>query len=135
MENDNEMMKEIGARIKARREQINMTQEELGNLLGYTQKSAKSSVSRLENGSVKDLTVPLAYLLAKYLRCDPAWLTGWEDGAMKPNDELIDKIVTRLSNDEKVLRIMAMVSGMSDNELEKQIKILNALYGNGDSKK
>lgn len=64
----------IGTRIKNRRLELDMTQDELAQRLGY---SDKSSISRIENSS--KLTLNRVQLLAEALNVSPSYLMGWED--------------------------------------------------------
>lgn len=64
----------IGTRIKNRRLELDMTQDELAQRLGY---SDKSSISRIENSS--KLTLNRVQLLADALNVSPSYLMGWED--------------------------------------------------------
>ena len=64
----------IGERIKNRRIELNITQDELARRLGY---SDKSSISRMENSS--KLTLNKVQLLAEALNVSPSYLMGWED--------------------------------------------------------
>ena len=64
----------IGERIKNRRVELNITQDELARRLGY---SDKSSISRIENSS--KLTLNKMQLLADALNVSPSYLMGWED--------------------------------------------------------
>ena len=64
----------IGERIKNRRIELNITQDELARRLGY---SDKSSISRMENSS--KLTLNKVQLLAEALNVSPSYLMGWEE--------------------------------------------------------
>lgn len=64
----------IGERIKNRRIELNITQDELAHRLGY---SDKSSISRMENSS--KLTLNKVQLLAEALNVSPSYLMGWEE--------------------------------------------------------
>lgn len=64
----------IGERIKNRRIELNITQDELARRLGS---SDKSSISRMENSS--KLTLNKVQLLADALNVSPSYLMGWED--------------------------------------------------------
>ena len=64
----------IGERIKNRRIELNITQDELARRLGY---SDKSSISRMENSS--KLTLNKVQLLADALDVSPSYLMGWEE--------------------------------------------------------
>lgn len=62
--------KEIGARIKARREELEMTQGELGDKLSLN----KSTIQRYEAGVVAKIKLPIIQAIAQALDVDPNWL-------------------------------------------------------------
>ena len=68
-------MAEIGHRIKARREQLQMTQEELAKRIGY---KSKTTITKIENGT-NDIVQSKVCDFAKALNTTPAYLMGWED--------------------------------------------------------
>ena len=67
----------IGDRIKVRRQQLNMSQEELAQKLSY---SSKSSISRIESNR-QNLTQNKIQEIAAVLDTTPAYLMGWEDNS------------------------------------------------------
>lgn len=68
-------MAEIGHRIKERREQLQMTQEELAKKIGY---KSKTTITKIENGT-NDIVQSKVCDFAKALNTTPAYLMGWED--------------------------------------------------------
>lgn len=70
-----------GERIKALRLQKNMSQEELGNKIGVK----KAAINKYEMGVVVNLKRSTIANLAEALDCSPAYLMGWEDGALPSN--------------------------------------------------
>lgn len=68
-------MAEIGHRIKARREQLQMTQEELAKKIGY---KSKTTITKIENGT-NDIVQSKVCDFAKALNTTPAYLMGWEE--------------------------------------------------------
>ena len=68
-------MDTIYIRIKELREHRNMSQQELAELTGYTD---RSSIAKIEAGKV-DLTQSKVIAIAKALRTTPAYLMGWEE--------------------------------------------------------
>ena len=60
----------IGLRIKARREQLGLTQEELGNKLFLN----KSTIARYEAGKISTIKKPFLHAAAKQLNVNPDWL-------------------------------------------------------------
>lgn len=61
---------EIGKRIKQRREELGMTQDELGQRLWLN----KSTIQRYETGKIQNIKLPVLHAMAKQLDVDPNWL-------------------------------------------------------------
>lgn len=68
-----EDMPGIGKRIRSRREQLGMTQEELASRLGY---KSKTTIAKIENGT-NDIVQSKVLEFAKVLNTTPAYLMGW----------------------------------------------------------
>ena len=67
--------KEIGNRIRTKREKMGMTQEQLASKLGY---KSKSSITKIENGT-RDLRQKNIKAIADALETTPSYLMGWRD--------------------------------------------------------
>lgn len=65
----------IGDRIRLRRNQLDKTLEEVGNIVGVT----RATIQRYENGNIQNIPSDKIELLAKALKTTPAYLMGWED--------------------------------------------------------
>ena len=65
----------IGDRIKKRREELNLSQEELAKRLGY---KSRSSVNKIEVGC-QNLTQSKIKAIADALHTTPSYIMGWED--------------------------------------------------------
>lgn len=89
-------MSNIGERIKKRRKELGMTQEDLSNKLGYR---SKTTIAKIENGT-NDIMQNRVMDFAKALQTTPAYLMGYAD-LNEPNDisaklqELIDQLQDR----------------------------------------
>lgn len=70
----------IGDRIKSRREELNMTQEDLAIKMGY---KSRSSINKIELG-INDVTQSKVVKFAQALDTTPQYLMGWEDNTEKP---------------------------------------------------
>ena len=68
-------MKTIGQRIKDRRKELDLSQEELAARLGYKH---KSSIGKIENGQ-QDITQTKVVEFAHALDTTAAFLMGWEE--------------------------------------------------------
>lgn len=64
----------IGEKIRARRIELGMSQEELGKKLGY---KSRVSVNKFEK--CRDLPLPKVIAMAEALDVSPEWLCGWDD--------------------------------------------------------
>lgn len=65
----------VGERVKSRRTELGMTQEELARKLGY---KSKASINKIELG-VQDLPQKKIAAFAKALETEPAVLMGWQE--------------------------------------------------------
>lgn len=68
-------MANIGKRIKARREELGITQAELAKRLGY---KSKTTIAKIESG-VNDIVQSKVVSFAEALDTTPAYLMGWEE--------------------------------------------------------
>ncbi len=69
------MVTDIGERIKIRREELNMSQDELARAAGY---KSRSSINKIEVDG-RGLPQKKIVAIANALRVTPAYLMGWED--------------------------------------------------------
>lgn len=81
-------MLEIGDRIRIRREELKMSQDELAKRLGY---KSRSSVNKIEANS-RNLTQSKIKAIADALDTTPSYIMGWDE-----LDESID--LEKLKND------------------------------------
>lgn len=65
----------IGERIKIRREELNLSQDELAKRLGY---KSRSSINKIEVGS-RDLTQARIKAIADALDTTPSYIMGWDE--------------------------------------------------------
>lgn len=70
----------IGDRIKARREELGMSQEDLALKIGY---KSRSSINKIEQESRK-LTQSKIKAIADALMTTPSYIMGWEDRNFEP---------------------------------------------------
>lgn len=76
----------IGERIKSRREELKMTQEELAKKCGY---KSRSSINKIELS--RDLPLKKIKLMADALDTTPSYLMGWTD-LLETGTRLQDKL-------------------------------------------
>lgn len=78
----------LNERIKQRREDLGMSQAELAELLGY---SNRSTIAKIEKGT-NDITQSKIEAFAKALRTTPAYLMGWDDASLKATIEAQERL-------------------------------------------
>ena len=98
---------EFGKRIKMRRVELNMTQEELAKKVGYT---SRSSINKIELGLV-DLPQSKISLIATALSVSPAYLVGWANINQGINNGIIGN-----NNNHNVVA-HSEISGEIENEI------------------
>lgn len=62
----------IGARIKERRDEINMSPSELAEATGLN----KATIHRYEAGDIKNIKLPVIESIAANLKVNPSWIIG-----------------------------------------------------------
>ena len=77
----------LGNRIRKRRLELNLTQEELAKRVGYT---SRSSINKIEIGK-NFLTQPKIITFAEALNTTPSYLMGWDDPS---NITPVDSVLT-----------------------------------------
>lgn len=95
---------ELGKKVRNRREQLNMSQEELAQKLGY---KSRSSVNKIENG--RPCSQKIISRLADALSVSVPYLMGWED-------EQAEKTDAKSSMDELQKALMSQDAILFDGE-------------------
>ena len=90
----------IGQRIRQRREELGLSQQELAARLGYR---SKVSISNVENDR-DDMTTTRVQKYAKALETTSAYLMGWEETA----DFIVDDIAIVEKKEERPIRHLIM---------------------------
>lgn len=99
-------MLELGKKIKKRREELEMSQIELANKLGYR---SRSTIAKIESG-VNDIPQSKINDFASALLTTPSWLMGFSNY----EDEL-----DQISHDINILDAKVFFSYMLENLIEK----------------
>ena len=99
------MENSIGARIKARRQELRISQRELASRMGYTD---HTTITRIEAGKVDPPQSRIAQF-AKALGTTPGHLMGWD---AEPED--LGAIAARVLGDPAVLNMVQEYMGLSE---------------------
>lgn len=76
----------IGSRIRERRISLGMTQEELAQKVGYTNRTAISKIEK----DVNDVTQSKLWELANALRTTPGYFLGYDEPDSTTDDKFLD---------------------------------------------
>ena len=85
----------IGERIKKRRIDLQMSQDELAKKVGY---KSRSSINKIE--LARELPLKKVEAMARALECTPSYLMGWTDEEQAVIDHMKEKIES-LGNNEQ----------------------------------
>jgi transcriptional regulator with XRE-family HTH domain len=94
----------IGERIKYRREELGLSQDELARRLGY---KSRSSINKIENDA-SGLPQTKIVAIANALQTTPSYIMGWQE-VQKKNDTLTDIVVQLRSDDE----LLSLIEGIT----------------------
>ncbi len=111
----------IGERIKYRREQLGMSQDELARRLGY---KSRSSINKIEKDA-SGLPQTKIAAIANVLQTTPSYIMGWEH-VQKKNDALTD-IVVRLRTDDEFANFCEKSSQLTSEQLASVMQVVNVL--------
>jgi transcriptional regulator with XRE-family HTH domain len=78
----------IGRRIRKRREQLGLSQDDLAIMMGY---SGRSAISAVENDK-RDISWENVCKYAKALKCSPSYLMKWEDPIPEDDLEILEEV-------------------------------------------
>ena len=103
----------INDRIKQRRLELNMSQDDLAKKTGY---KTKSAISRIESGQ-RDLTQSQIEIFSKALDTTPSFLMGWENEESKHSSFSDERIIIPFSklNDEGKEKAISYTQDLVDS--------------------
>lgn len=109
-----EITKEVGMRICAKRKALGMSQEELAHLSGF---KSRASINRIELG-IQDVRRSKLIEIAKALNTTPAYIMGWE----KDEEEAI-----RLENNEIIMAYATRLMKLDENKRKAIFNLIDSL--------
>ena len=112
-------MLEIYKRIRARREELGISQEELAKRMGY---KSRSSINKIEKGE-NDIPQSKIVSFAQALRTTPEALMGWEQSPGPASDDLPTVSPTGQKIDARTRRQLEKV--LDDDNLTYNGVVLN----------
>ena len=110
----------IGERIKQKRMELNLSQDELAKKVGY---KSRSSIQKIE--VARNLPLSKVEKMANALDCSPGYLMGWEDedGEQTLHGQLIDAYI----NNDRQEKANALYDQYENLSPDKQAQFDNFL--------
>ena len=122
----------LGEKVKARREQIGMTQEELARKMGY---KSKSSITKIEKGE-RDLPQSKIKQIADCLGTSPSYLMGWQREEPRIDMDMLHKAVemaikaqAEQIEPDRIDVIAEKLEKLSEADLDRLEAIIDAWIG------
>lgn len=115
----------IGDRIKQKRIEMNLSQDELAKKVGY---KSRSSIQKIE--AARNLPITKVEKMALALDCTPGFLMGWEDeqGEKTSHEKLVDAYQERLKeyDPKMVLKALDFIDSFynADHDTQTAIELL-----------
>lgn len=107
----------LAERVKQRRIELDLTQEQLAAKMGY---SSKVSISKIENG--RPISQKIIVKLAEVLETTPSYLMGWEEPRKLTKfeiDFLLDGMERHKTNKTQELFNYISDNNLSDDEINE----------------
>lgn len=116
----------MGDRIKYLRERANMTQDDLGAIIGVQ----KSAIRKYEKGEVENIKRSSIKKMADAFGVSPCYLMGWDEETKRIDDKgeevcFIEKI--QMQYGKKAVQILQLFEQLNDQGKSKAIDTLSDL--------
>ena len=117
-------MSNIGSIIRSRRIELDMTQEELANKLGY---KSKSTINKIELG-INDIPQSKIVQFANALDTTPSVLMGWVEVTpeVQKNNDIMADIIVRIRTDADFLSVIELLNNLDSDQLASVKQMLKA---------
>lgn len=111
----------LGEKVKLKREELNLSQEELAEKMNY---KSKTSIHKIEVG-ITDLPLSKVKELAAVLKTTPAYLMGWEEDKSQEKEnnifsQLTDEELAKLEKFKNMSTVMFMNEGNDISDKDKR---------------
>lgn len=100
----------IGQRIKARREELNMSQDELAKRIGY---KSRSSINKIEL-DLYELRQTKIKSIADALDTTPSYIMGWDE--KNSLNDISEKTPTPASEDGRLNEFIALFAQLTEEQ-------------------
>lgn len=111
----------IGDRIKQRRIELDWSQRDLAEKMGYNH----STITRIETGKI-DITQSRVVQFSEVLGVSIAYLMGWEDDEQK--NDIIADVVLKMRTDTEFMSAVESLYKLDSDKLHSINQMLNTLF-------
>ncbi|MBC8575861.1 helix-turn-helix domain-containing protein [Yanshouia hominis] len=128
-------MMELYQRIRKRREELGLSQEELAQKMGY---KSRSSINKIEMGE-NDIPQSKIVQFARALNTTPAYLMGWEDNPdqkekspaeaedLVNGDPELTEYLEELRTRDEMRMLFSITKGATKEDVMRTVAIIEAL--------
>lgn len=116
-------MTNIGTRIKERREELGMSQDELAIKMGY---KSRSTIAKIEKG-VNDVVQSNIMKFAEVLSTSPAYLMGLVNEETSKKNSTITDIIVRMRKDDNFFSLLETLYDYDDDKITVIKQLLSTL--------
>ena len=113
----------IGERIKQRRTELNWSQRDLAEKMGYNH----STITRIETGKI-DISQSRVVQFSKVLGVSIAYLMGWVDEETEQKNDFIAEAVLKMRTDSTFMSVVENLYKLDKDKLETINQMLNTLF-------
>ena len=113
----------IGERIKQRRVELEWSQRDLAEKMGYNH----STITRIETGKI-DISQSRVVQFSEVLGVSIAYLMGWQSEEEESKNDLIAEAVLKMRTDNTFMSVVENLYKLDNDKLETINQMLNTLF-------
>ena len=111
---------EIGQRIKARRQELDLTLDDVARQIGL----AKSTIQRYENGKIEKLKLPVIEAISNVLGVSPSWVCCKTDDPTPQNISVFSEPLGEIVTFPILASVAAGYNGLAREEYSDEVEAL-----------
>ena len=122
------MMKEISDKIKSRRIELDMTQDDLARKIGVK----PPTIFRWETGTTKKISSDKIEALADALEVSVSYLMGWSDdinGKGNKHDPEVEALLEKIHKDENVRILLDSAVDLTKEDIQFVVNLVHNMRG------
>lgn len=114
----------IGSRIKARRQELGISVDDLASKLGKN----RATVYRYESDEIENMPLEVLEPLAKALNVTPAYLMGWDDTAPAPaEDDHTQELLQDLRDNPQIGVLLSASKDLNEEDITQLTELAKRL--------